>query len=355
MAKNREIPPLPKELSPYPVVANIDYAQGPIFDKDGNLYFANYVEDGTVGRMSPDGTVEVWGHTGGQSNGLKVDGYGNVVVADVGGHSGADGNSRVTRIHPVTRQLEVLTDNYEGKGYRGIYDVCLDSKGNIYFADARGSSDEEPIGAVYLIKMDADNNPAKVIRAANGLAYPNGMAFYPEDESRFFVGEMRTRKVEEYFRLGEESGKLKTELNRTLEQTSGETSAEVISLEAQLKEMTARRDKLRHGVWVDGRLVEYDRSADGTLSNRRTVFEFSDYSISGFRFDEYNRLWVARYPSSTVDVIDVDKGEVLASYEVGGDKVSNVCWWEKSLYVTVAGMHSIHRLDVGVRGAPVVP
>ena len=302
MAKNREIPPLPEELIPYPVVANIDFSQGPIFNKEGYLYFANYVKDGTVGRMSPDGTVEVWAHTGGKSNGLKVDGYGNVLVADVGGNSEstamlADGNSRVTRIHPVTRQLEVLTDNFEGKGYRGIYDVCLDSKGDIYFADPRGSWDpENPIGVIYLIKMDADNNPVKVIKAADGLAYPNGMAFYPEDESRFFLGEMRTR-----------------------------------------------------------RLLEYDRGADGTFSNKRTVFEFPDHSLSGFRFDEYNRLWISRYPSSTVDVVDVDKGELLASYETGGDGVSNVCWWEKSLYVCVSGRHSIHRLDVGVRGAPVIP
>jgi len=27
------------------------------------------------------------------------------------------------------------------------------------------------------------------------------------------------------------------------------------------------------------------------------------------------------------------------------------CFWGKSLYVTVAGRHSIHRLDVGVGGA----
>ena len=99
MIRKTDIPSLPTELIPYPVVAYIGFSQGPIFDKQGNLYFANYVQDGTVGRMSPDGTVGVWAHTGGQSNGLKVDGYGNVLVADVGGHNGTSGNSRVTRIH----------------------------------------------------------------------------------------------------------------------------------------------------------------------------------------------------------------------------------------------------------------
>jgi hypothetical protein len=35
--------------------------------------------------------------------------------------------------------------------------------------------------------------------------------------------------------------------------------------------------------------------------------------------------------------------------------VTNLCWWGTSLYVTVAGQHSIHRLDVGVRSADIIP
>lgn len=42
-----------------------------------------------------------------------------------------------------------------------------------------------------------------------------------------------------------------------------------------------------------------------------------------------------------------------ASYPVGGDRVTNLAWYEKSLYVTVAGKAgAIYRLDVNVRGAP---
>ena len=103
------------------------------------------------------------------------------------------------------------------------------------------------------------------------------------------------------------------------------------------------------------RLLEYKRLPDGTLKDKRTVFEFPNPSLSGFRFDEYCRLWTSRFPRSTVDVLDVDKGELLASYDAGGDGVSNGCFWDKSLYVCVSVRHSIHRLDVGVRGAPVIP
>ena len=72
-------------------------------------------------------------------------------------------------------------------------------------------------------------------------------------------------------------------------------------------------------------------------------------------FDEFNRLWVARWLHGTVAVVDVETGEQLADYPMGGDRVTNMCWWGESLYVTVAGRHSIERLDVGCRGAQIVP
>jgi hypothetical protein len=48
-------------------------------------------------------------------------------------------------------------------------------------------------------------------------------------------------------------------------------------------------------------------------------------------------------------VITLD-GKLVAEIPAGGSKVTNLCFWKQSVYVTVAGNHSIHRLDVGVRG-----
>ena len=103
---------LPESITPYPVVANIDFAEGPIFDDAGNLYFVNYLESGTLGRMAPDGTVEVWVHNGSRINGLKYDGAGHVVAADYGG-------KRVTRFDTRTRRMDILTDSFEGEPYLG--------------------------------------------------------------------------------------------------------------------------------------------------------------------------------------------------------------------------------------------
>jgi hypothetical protein len=53
--------------------------------------------------------------------------------------------------------------------------------------------------------------------------------------------------------------------------------------------------------------------------------------------------------NKTIDVLS-PQGKLLASYPAGGDRVTNLAWWDKSLYVAGAG--AIFRLDVGVRGAP---
>jgi sugar lactone lactonase YvrE len=162
-------PPLPKDIQPYPVVANIEFPEGPIFDASGNLYFVNYLRNGTIGKMSPDGSVSVWCETGGQVNGLKVDSSGFIIGADAGA-------KRVLRIHPDGKPIEVLTDHYEGKPYHSPNDVCLDMAGTfislIPQRDARSS-----ISGVYRI-----DKSRKVTRLIDNLKYPNGLAVTPDQQ-----------------------------------------------------------------------------------------------------------------------------------------------------------------------------
>ncbi|MEX0762100.1 MAG: SMP-30/gluconolactonase/LRE family protein [Dehalococcoidia bacterium] len=282
-----KVPPLPKTLAPYPVVANIDFAEGPIFDDDGNLYFVNYMVNGTLGRMSPDGTTEIWVHTGGKANGLKYDGKGHVVVADPDA-------KRVTRFDTRTRRMEVLTDGYEGQKYNGPNDVSMDLKGSVYFSDP-GRSDGREFGGVYRIDFDADNNPTIVTRLIDEIPVPNGHAVHP-GQKQFFLA------------------------------------------------VTGRNS-----------IISFDIADDGSLKNEQTVYQFPDATVDGIQFDEHNRLWVARWLHGTVAVLDVETGELLADYPMGGDRVTNMAWWGESIYITVAGRHSIERLDVGCRGADIVP
>ena len=276
-------PLLPASLRPTPVVSGIAFAEGPTFDRRGDLYFVNYLRLGTIGRLPADGgAAEVWAETGGQANGLKCDAAGRIVCADFGA-------KRITRFDTTTRAMEVLTDSYEGEPYLGPNDLCLDQAGSIYFSDPAGSSAESPIGAVYRIGMDAAGRVSSVRRVAEGLAFPNGLAVHP-DGRRLFVAETGTDS-----------------------------------------------------------LLCYDIAPGGGLANGRTALEFATPSLDGAAFDEYGRLWVARWVNGTVDVVDVDAGRLLASYPVG-ERATNLCWRGESVFVTVAGLGAIVRLDAGVRG-----
>ena len=182
-------PPLPQTLTPHPVLANIDFAEGPIFDDAGNLYFVNYLGSGTIGRMTPDGTVSVWVHTGGRVNGLKYDGRGRIVAADHGG-------KRVTRFDVRTRAMNVLTDRFKDAPYQGPNDVCLDLIGNIYFSDP-GLDDQNEFGPIYRIDVDSDLNPVGVRCLADKLPHPNGLAVHP-DQQRFYVATSGTNSILAY-------------------------------------------------------------------------------------------------------------------------------------------------------------
>lgn len=278
---------LPERLTPYPVVANIEFAEGPIFDQDGYLYFVNYRSRGMLGRMAPRGLVEAWIDTGGVVNGLKYDGNDGLICAD-------HGAKRVTRIDTKRKLMQVLTDSFEGRPYLGPNDVCLDLAGNVYFSDPGIDSDPVP-GAVYRIAMEGPEEPGTVTLVAGDLPYPNGLAVHP-DQRRLFVATSRTNSI-----------------------------------------------------------VAFDLDGDGNASNQRLVHEFPNATVDGMQFDEHGRLWVARWLNGTMDVLDIETGELVRSYPMGGDRVTNLCWWEDSVYVTVAGRHSIERLDAGVRGAEIVP
>jgi sugar lactone lactonase YvrE len=161
--------PLPAKLEPRPLVANINFAEGLGFDSAGNLFFVNYARNGTIGRMTPDGTVGVWLElpaAGGWKAfpfGLKVDAKDNLVIADYGGR-------RVLRVSP-TKVVTTLADTYDGRPLNNPNDVCLDAAGNVYFTDPPAEGVKDSPGSVYRISPQGE-----VKRLYTGGGYPNGVA-----------------------------------------------------------------------------------------------------------------------------------------------------------------------------------
>ena len=106
----------------------IGATEGPAW-KDGSLYFT----DGKhINRMGPDGKTTVFRRNA--SNGLLFDKEGRLVACE-------SGMRRVTRTEK-DGSITVLADRFAGKRFNSPNDLCMDSKGRIYFTDPRYGSRE---------------------------------------------------------------------------------------------------------------------------------------------------------------------------------------------------------------------
>ncbi|MFN0078302.1 MAG: SMP-30/gluconolactonase/LRE family protein [Prosthecobacter sp.] len=169
----------------------IGAGEGPAW-KDGSLYFT----DGKhINRMGPDGRTTVFRHNA--SNGLLFDHEGRLVACE-------SGLRRVTRTEKDGR-ITVLADRFEGKRFNSPNDLCMDSKGRLYFTDPRYGSREgmeivelrpadnelgehhdkgeivqrkfTPVEGVYRIDL-----PGKITRIlCDGAERPNGILITPDD------------------------------------------------------------------------------------------------------------------------------------------------------------------------------
>lgn len=157
----------------------IGATEGPAW-KDGSLYFT----DGKhINRMSPDGKTTVFRHNA--SNGLLCDREGRLVACE-------SGLRRVTRTEK-DGSITVLADRFEGKRFNTPNDLCMDSKGRIYFTDPRyGSRDSMELSfeGVFRINQAAlppgfcgflydIPNISRIL--CDGAERPNGILISPDD------------------------------------------------------------------------------------------------------------------------------------------------------------------------------
>ncbi len=289
--------PATHSITPELFATGFEFAEGPAFDRHGNLFVVNYRGNGNIGRITSDGTASVWcvldelAPIDGQQargNGLKVDSEGRLVVADAGG-------GRLLRVSADGKTAEVLADRWNGTRFNSINDVALDTAGNIYFSDPGGSNAEKPIGSVYRFSIATN----AVDRLATDLAFPNGLAV-TMDQTRLCVAESDRYRVLIY----------------------------------NLVDGTAANERV---------LIEFPKQDAGKV--RGGAFE-----PDGMILDEAGRLYVGMWVGGVINVVDVDTGKLLRQYDAGGSKATNVHFHDGYLYTTVAAKEAVFRLKLGVKG-----
>ena len=166
------------------LISGYDSPEGPAFDRDGNLYFVNWLSSSIV-KLTPDGVASEFFNTGGIPAGLAFHRDGSLYVADEG-----------DEIHGILRiadgHVTILVDAYQGRPLNGANDLVFDRDGVLYFSDPWRSSRANPIGGFYRYFPDG-----ALERIDAGLAFPNGVAL-AADGSAAYLAETGEHRILRY-------------------------------------------------------------------------------------------------------------------------------------------------------------
>ncbi len=272
--------------------ATVCFLEGPAVDADGNLFFSD-VAGNRILKRTPAGDVSVFRADSGRTNGNTFDARGRLISCE-GAEFGPGGRRRIVRTDMATGQLEVLTDRFEGRRYNAPNDVCVDTRGRIWFTDPYYWTDIDSLEldceAVYCI----DQGAVRRVVSQPRIGRPNGLAITPDDQTLYVVDS--------------------------------------------------------HNVAGGNRKIwGFDVGADGALGNQRLVFDFGrGRGGDGMRLDREGNLWVAagiqkpRTPYETGEVatgvyVISPAGKLLGRIPIPEDVLTNLTFGGpdfKTLYVT---------------------
>ena len=161
-----------------PVNAFTSGIEGPACDAAGNILVVNFKKQGTIGRVNPDGSAEVYvtlpaGSTG---NGIRFDATGNFFVADYTGHN-------VLKVNSETRNVSTLAHNDE---MNQPNDLAIAPDGTLYASDPAWDA-----GTGQLWRIDMDGTTT---RLAKDMGTTNGIEVSP-DGTTLYVNESVQRNI----------------------------------------------------------------------------------------------------------------------------------------------------------------
>ncbi len=152
--------------------------EGPACDRNGHLFAVNFDRQGTIGRVTPDGSAEIFVHlpAGSTGNGIRFAPDGTFFVADYTGH-------QVLQVDPNTRRVSVLARNDQ---MNQPNDLAIAPDGTLYASDPNWDD-----GTGQLWRIDPDGTTT---RLAADMGTTNGIDISP-DGTTLYVNESVQRNV----------------------------------------------------------------------------------------------------------------------------------------------------------------
>lgn len=286
--------------------------EGPAFDESGNLFFSD-VYNSKIYRLSTSGKVTLFRGDSGRTNGNTFDALGRLVSCE-GTEQGIDGRRRIVRTDMQTERVTVLTDRYQGKRYNSPNDLCVDTKGRIFFSDPYYG---EAISMLELdhesvYRIDPNGDVTRVLTQPT-IERPNGVAVTPDNKT-LYVADSN----------GRPGG------NRT--------------------------------IW------SFDLSEEGTPGKRKLVFDFgTGRGADGIKLDERGNLWVAAgiaFPRNSGETNSVPpgvyvitpQGQMIGRIPIPEDLCTNLAFGgpDRKTLVVTAGK-CVYKIPLAVSGYHLYP
>jgi len=172
------------------VAGDLKFPEGPAYDGKGNLYCSNcnadYVtkmtaadEESIAFRANPHGDDPF---TFKKTNGMTFYRDGSLFACDFE-------RNAIIRIYMDGRQ-ELYAGRFEGHPFEQPNDLAFDPHGNLYFTAPGGSGRAHPTGPIYRV----EHGSRKVTKVAEGMAFPNGLAF-TADGKHLYVCESQYNRI----------------------------------------------------------------------------------------------------------------------------------------------------------------
>ena len=101
--------------------------EGPAVDKDGELFVVNYQQDGTIGLVKTDGTVDLFVTLpeGSIGNSIQFNAAGNMLVADFTKHNVLEVDAKTKAVSVYCHDDRLNQPN----------DICINKKGIVFASD----------------------------------------------------------------------------------------------------------------------------------------------------------------------------------------------------------------------------
>lgn len=298
--------------------ATVCFLEGPAVDAAGNVFFSD-IAGNRIMKMDPKGQLSVFRADSGRTNGNCFNSLGELISCE-GGEQGV-GRRRIVLTDMKTNKMFVVTDKFEGKRFNSPNDVCVDTKGRIWFTDPYYGPDrshlEMDVEGVYRIDQSAvfgnAESPVRRVLTQKEIQRPNGIAITPDDKTLYVI-------------------------------------------DSHPKPGGNRK------IWA------FDVAKDGSLSNQKLVYNFGKgRGGDGMRLDMDGNLWVAagisvkRGPGETLDnppgvYVISPKGKLIQTIPIPENLITNLAFGgpeRKTLYVTAG--KTVYKMQTKVSGYALYP